>query len=141
VAGYGGGIAGGDAATRLSNTILHNRATNPYGTRFNCSGAPLSSGGGNLEFPGTSNDVNDRDCTLGARIGDPKVLALTGGAAPPLLPLDATSPAINAGNPSTCLGRDQRGYTRPGVCDSGAYEYNGAPFAPTTMVFLPRVGR
>lgn len=140
-AGYGGGIAGGDATSRLSNTIVHNRATNPYGTRFNCSGTPLSSGGGNVEFPGTSNDINDRDCTLGALLGDPKVLELTQGNAPPVHPLDATSPAINRGNPATCLGMDQRGYTRSGVCDSGAYEYNGSPFMPTSIVFIPLLNR
>ena len=138
---YGGGIAGGDATSRLSNTIMHNRATNPYGTRFNCSGVHLSSGGGNVEFPGTSNDVNDRDCTLGALIGDPKVLELTQGNTPPVLPLDPTSPAINWGNPATCLGMDQRGYTRSGVCDSGAYEYNGALFVPTSLVFIPLINR
>ena len=135
---YGGGIAGGDADTQLSNTIVHNRATNPYGTRFNCLGDKLSSGGGNIEFPGTANNEYDQNCTVGATIGDPKVLTLTDGTAPPVLPLAGTSLAIDAGNPSTCLDHDQRGYMRHGVCDSGAYEYNGVP---TTRIFLPLIRR
>ena len=39
--------------------------------------------------------------------------------------LKPTSPAINAGNPATCLATDERGVARPqsGICDIGAYEY------------------
>ncbi|MBX3047923.1 MAG: sortase [Anaerolineales bacterium] len=42
--------------------------------------------------------------------------------------LGAASPAIDAGNSSTCLAADQRGVTRPQYagCDMGAYEYDGA---------------
>jgi hypothetical protein len=41
------------------------------------------------------------------------------------VPLLAGSPAIDAGLPSTCSGKDQRGFTRPfGLkCDRGAYEF------------------
>ncbi len=38
-------------------------------------------------------------------------------------PLQAGSPAINAGNSSACPAQDQRGSPRVGVCDIGAYEY------------------
>jgi len=38
-------------------------------------------------------------------------------------PLLSGSPAINAGNPATCLSTDQRGVARVGGCDIGAYEY------------------
>ena len=39
------------------------------------------------------------------------------------------SPAINAGNPATCLLTDQRGVARPqgAVCDIGAFEYMATP--------------
>ncbi|MCW5876186.1 MAG: sortase [Anaerolineales bacterium] len=42
--------------------------------------------------------------------------------------LGAASPAIDAGNSSTCLTTDQRGVARPQHtgCDMGAYEYDGA---------------
>ena len=53
--------------------------------------------------------------------------------------LQPGSPAVNAGNPARCPGRDQRGYTRQGVCDSGAYELNGLPFAPFNFLYLPGI--
>ena len=46
-------------------------------------------------------------------------------------PIAADSPAVNAGDPATCVGTtDQRGVSRVGICDIGAYEYTapGIPF-------------
>jgi hypothetical protein len=51
--------------------------------------------------------------------------------------LQAGSPAIDAGNPAACPGRDQRSYTRAGPCDVGPYEFGGAPFIPETFLYLP----
>jgi hypothetical protein len=56
------------------------------------------------------------------------------------------SPAINAGNPDTpgsggnsCTARDQRGYSRNGRCDVGAFEFGGSPNQPpdTTITSTP----
>ncbi len=41
-------------------------------------------------------------------------------------PLLSGSPAIDAGNPATCLTTDQRGLARVGTCDIGAYEFTAA---------------
>ncbi|MFT3894169.1 MAG: right-handed parallel beta-helix repeat-containing protein [Anaerolineales bacterium] len=38
-------------------------------------------------------------------------------------PLQADSPAVNAGNPAFCPSMDQRGVVRVGSCDIGAYEF------------------
>ena len=41
--------------------------------------------------------------------------------------LQFPSPAIDAGNPATCLPADQRDFRRDGTCDIGAYELSGRP--------------
>ena len=69
--------------------------------------------------------------STGSGVLDPDLGALTGSSAGQVYPLDATSLAINAGNPSGCidytgavLTEDQRGSIRPNgaACDIGAYE-------------------
>ena len=58
---------------------------------------------------------------------------------PPYHSLLAASPAIDAGNPDGCVGRDgllvadQRGLPRQGRCDIGSYEY--APPGPPATVY------
>ena len=54
------------------------------------------------------------------------VMADRGGPGPDheLLP---GSPAINAGNNSTCTALDQRGNARAGTCDLGSVEYLPEP--------------
>lgn len=44
------------------------------------------------------------------------------------------SPAVDGGDPATCLATDQRGVSRPqgGRCDVGAYEYVPPPLPPPT---------
>ena len=69
-------------------------------------------------------------------------LASNGGFTPTHALLEG-SPAIDAGDPDTCPGTDQRGVPRPidgdgddlAVCDIGAYEY--APFPPFN--YLPLI--
>lgn len=46
--------------------------------------------------------------------------------------LQAGSAAINGGNPATCTTTDQRGYSRAGACDIGAFEAGGLPPAGRT---------
>jgi hypothetical protein len=103
----------------LQNTIL-------AGNNIDCTGpVALGSLGYNLIgasatcglTPGTG-DITNTSAKLGPLIGLPGYH--------PLLP---ASPAIDAGNPTGCAGSqgpltdDQRGVSRSGRCDIGAYEY------------------
>lgn len=126
-AGYlGGGIYGGGSNVRLNNTIIAgNTAGNPWGIKQHCSEV-LANGGNNLQFP--SNNPTDParpQCTTGVQIADPRLGTLTGnGGSTWTMALLPGSPAIDAGNASTCLSTDQRGVPRPqgSSCDVGAYE-------------------
>jgi predicted outer membrane repeat protein len=91
--------------------------------------------GGNcraLNVSGEHNLSSDSTCGFGGAEDytntDPKldVLADNGGPGPDheLLP---GSPAINAGNDSTCTALDQRGNARRGTCDLGSVEYLPEP--------------
>jgi len=50
-------------------------------------------------------------------------------------PLEAGSPAINAGDPAYCQPTDQRGLARVGTCDIGAYEYPQTPVSATMSFY------
>jgi CSLREA domain-containing protein len=118
--GYGGGIyrhsAGG--AVTLYNTIIANSTSGG-----NCSGTIIN-GGNNIDSGAT--------CGWGSANGsmsgdDPLLGALTGS--PAYFPLNAGSPAIDAGDDAVCAnppvsGLDQRGVARPqgAHCDIGSYE-------------------
>lgn len=115
----------------LKNSIIALPAASSGG---HCSGVPLTNGGNNLQWPGTT-------CPASSPItsADPKMngnLGLNGGPTQTLA-LQSTSPAINAA--SNCATLDQRYAARQGTCDIGAYEYNGAlPTAPgVTLAFNP----
>jgi hypothetical protein len=120
--GQGGAIFGG---ATLTNTILARGSSGA-----NCFGT-FTDGGHDLDSDGT--------CGVGAAT-DPHLDAagLADHGGPTLtIALDAASPAIAAGDPSTCaaapvLGVDQRGYARPGAgataCSVGAFEFgSGGP--------------
>ena len=69
-------------------------------------------------------------CTFTAQVGDitnvsARLWPLA--SSPEYIPLLPDSPAINKGNPATCLPTDQRGMARPqgSACDMGAYEWKG----------------
>ena len=88
--------------------------------------------------PGTVNIVNpnlvetENGCGTFTLTDDPKLDPLAPNGGPTQThALQATSPAINAGN--TGLGTDQRGYGRPAgaAADIGAYEYEAVPTAVT----------
>jgi CSLREA domain-containing protein len=139
---YGGGIfeaGGGDLLTNV--TICGNRAGKSLGGGVafssalgwtnvllanniggNCDpGSSFSSGGHNLDSgttcslsePGDLSNVNPRLGALKNNGGPTKTRALLAG-----------SPAMDAGDPTTCPGTDQRGFPRltDGKCDIGAYE-------------------
>ncbi|MFI5395426.1 MAG: choice-of-anchor Q domain-containing protein [Candidatus Binatia bacterium] len=123
--GGGGGINNVGTLT-VTNTIISNSTSGG-----NCAGYPPGDGGHNVDdgttcgFTGTS--VSNTNPKL-----DPAGLANNGGPTQTIA-LQATSPAINAGDESVCSAPpvnnlDQRGFVRPGTgaanCSIGAYEAN-----------------
>ena len=134
---YGGPY--GNNYMTLQNTIV---AGNAASSGPDCTGY-VNSAGYNL--------IGDTlDCTFSASASDllnvtPRLFPLTGSPAyHPLLP---GSPAIDAGNPAGCtdslgnpLTTDQRGVSRTGRCDIGAYEFDPNN-DPLTYIYLPVVLR
>lgn len=130
--GDGGGIKYHSGTITLQNSIV---ADNAASAAADCSGS-INSAGYNLidetdgcTFTASTGDQTDLDAGLGPMIG-------------PLWyhPLIADSPAIDVGNPTGCadnfanpLPTDQRGVSRVGVCDSGAFEYS-TPTSPDTTL-------
>ncbi len=117
-----GGIAIQDASAyvRLRNTILANNASTA-GQAADCSGT--------IDVSDHSIIGDAAGCTVASGDGnqlnvDPKMSLFPAGA-PGYHTLLPGSPAIDAGNPATCLATDQRGMLRPqgAACDIGAYEY------------------
>ena len=130
-AGQGGGIVGGGIT--IQNSII---AGNSAEAHPDCS-ANITSAGYNLigdsdgcNFTPATGDLTDVSPELSPLIGAP--------GSPYYYPLLTGSPAINAGNPTGCTGStgdlltDQRGASRVGTCDIGAYEYT-APGAPAAV--------
>lgn len=102
--------------TKLINSIVaNNSAGDPMQKQVNYR---LQDGGGNIEFPGP---------TIGKRvvakslIADPKLGALQNIGGVWVRPLLSGSPAINAAT-SAAPATDQRGVTREGAPDIGAFE-------------------
>jgi predicted outer membrane repeat protein len=139
-AGNQGGAIFGSSAMTLRNTLFSNNTAHNDGNNWNigqtCSNA-LADGGNNLQYP-----AGNPNCTSSISIADPKLSSLANnGGATQTMALPQNSPAVNAGNPSTCPGRDQRNYVRPNRCDIGAYEYGAAPFTPKNATYLPLIIR
>lgn len=130
-AGRGGFM--NQSTARISNTLFaQNDDSNCAGT------SPIVSEDNNLDDDGSCGLTKTGDLTVpDARID---VLANNQGLTwtHALLP---DSPAVDAGNNSTCLTYDQRGAARPAdgnedgikVCDIGAYEFN----SQLTDLYLP----
>ena len=123
-ADIGGGIYNAFGPTTLSNTIVANSAGG------NCDGT-ITDDGNNLD------SANTCGFTINAKINtNPLLGALTGS--PAYFPLNAGSPAIDAGNDAVCAAppvnnESQNGLTRPqgAHCDIGSYEaFQVALFAP-----------
>ncbi len=118
--GQGGGIVNYYGKLHIINNIIANSLSdfdcrNRYGTILT-----------NL-----NNLVEDSSCDA-AFSGDPKLGSLQNNGGPtPTYALLPGSPAINAGDNTTCLTEDQRGITRPqqGQCDIGAFESRGFTLA------------
>ncbi len=133
--GPGGGISVNGGATTLRNSILFGNSTwPPEGQDCSANGHMFSAG---------YNLVGDTSgCTFALAIGDlihvdPKLESLTDS--PGYHPLLPNSPALNAGNPSGCMGSagllntDQRGFPRFGRCDIGAYELQPIGYSVKTV--------
>jgi uncharacterized repeat protein (TIGR01451 family) len=133
-----GGInndGGGDVTLR--NTILANNADTQGSP--DCSGGIGSAGynlignigGCGFYFPAPG-DLTNVNPTLGSLAGQPAYY--------PLLP---GSPAINAGNPTGCMGSaglltmDERGFPRLDRCDIGAYEVSSFATMRAIGTFTP----
>ena len=115
----GGGISASGSGVQLSNTIVANNSSN-------CSGA-ITSNGSNLENTNTCNlnqtgDLPNSASPLGPLEGN--------GGTTPTHRLPLGSPAIDAGDSTTCEPEDQRGRERQppgsGLCDIGAFEFDGS---------------
>ncbi len=124
---YGG--AGISGASSIQNSIIAgNTVSSSFGP--DCNGT-LTSQGYNLIGITTN-------CTVISNTGDLlNVTANLGTFLPAVgyLPLLPSSPAIDSANPATCPATDQRGATRQGTCDIGAYEYlTPGPAAQLNMV-------
>jgi uncharacterized repeat protein (TIGR01451 family) len=136
-AATGGGVYGDFEIDLQNNTFLSNTAfgntivaNNPTGG--NCAGAGTrTSNGNNLDSANTcgfasSGDLINIDPLLSA-------LANNGGLTFTHALLTGSA-AINAGNNTGCPATDQRGYSRSGNCDIGAYEFGGiAPAADLSI--------
>lgn len=146
---HGGGDGDPDRAITLSNTIFFNNTLNeqdlPSETRWQGyhTNRPMVDGGQNIQYPQYkptyNNDVNN-NITANPIYTDPLLLPLgSNGGWNQTMALQAASPAVNAGNPATCPGDDQRGYPREAACDIGAYELGSVPFEPTAYLWLPLI--
>ena len=162
-AGFGGAISTGKGITLKNNTFSHNQA-NKSGASLHISGSvntavnvynnifANNTGGGecisifaNYNTHGNNNLVEDgSSACLPTIIGDPMLspLADNGGLTQTMALLPG-SPAIDAGDSTTCPSTDQRGIARPqgNGCDIGSFEYaisliptlTNTPVTPTYM--------
>lgn len=129
-AGWVGGaiVTSHPANTRIKNTVFYQNTAsnggNNWGIQQHSSGE-LVDLGGNFQFPNKlTNNGNDYNVSASVTIADPLLVALANnGGFSPTMALQAGSPAIDAGN--GCSELDQRGATRIGNCDAGAYEFGG----------------
>lgn len=130
----GGGITANTSGVLRNSIVANNTAANggnPWNIQQNC-GQQITTGGNNLQWPALHpTDGNDKRCTGGITISDPKLAPLAdNGGLTSTFALLPGSPAINAGSATTCAAapisnKDQRTFTRPvgAACDIGAFEW------------------
>jgi hypothetical protein len=128
--GLNGGAGGGvreqaDEPVRLFNTILAGNTVGQFGSASDCSGRVSVLG------PSLIEHTFGCDITGSPLVGVSPQLGPLGnhGGFTPTHPLLPGSPAIDAGDPATCLALDQRGFPRfdgnnngTARCDLGAFE-------------------
>jgi CSLREA domain-containing protein len=116
---------GGSGGVALNNTIVDGGQGPACGGNFAAS----------TRFGWTGNLADDATCAFAPAEGtngvDPRLGALRNNKGPTdTMAILAGSPAINAGDPNRCFGRDQRGAAAVGPCDIGAFEFGGRPPEP-----------
>jgi CSLREA domain-containing protein len=136
--GDGGGVSVASNGTlTVRNSLIADNAENGGGTP-DCSGT-LTSEGYNL-IEATTGCTIGGDTTGNLTNLDPALGALQNNGGSTLTQaLLAGSPAINGANPAGCLdannsllATDQRGFSRNGACDIGAFEYDSPGLATAT---------
>ena len=136
---FGGGIGSHDAgAPTLTNVLLSGNLLGEVPD--NCQaggGATILSGGHNLSGDATCagflvhpDDKNDVAAGVNATLANNGGPTLTHA-------LTAGSPAIDMGLAGACPPTDQRLFGRNGVCDIGAFEFEGVPPAPSAFLLKP----
>jgi hypothetical protein len=121
---FGAGIAHFSGTLALKNTIISNNLLGG-----DCTGA-VTSNGNNLDSDGSCNLTAPSDISSTNPLLDP--LQNNGGNTLTHA-LQWGSPAIEAGDNTTCSPADQRGVPRSGICDIGAYEFE------IQLLYLPIV--
>jgi hypothetical protein len=117
----------GTATLHLGNSILNAGAS---GANLVNDGAVIISDGHNLSSDDASGFLTgDGDLTETDPQLDPAGITNNGGPTRTLALLSG-SPAIDAGDDLLAPPLDQRGYTRAGVSDIGAFEFNGTTPPP-----------
>ncbi|MGH2934953.1 MAG: choice-of-anchor Q domain-containing protein [Gaiellaceae bacterium] len=118
-----GGVVNQSGQIDLTDTIVAKQQSGA-----DCSNAAtIVSHGHNLDSDGTCDLTGTGDQT-GV---DPLLGTLADNGGPTkTLALQSGSPAIDGGDGSACPATDQRGVSRSGVCDVGAYEFASPPPPP-----------
>jgi hypothetical protein len=132
----GGGVSAGTADITLRNTIIaHNSANNEWNINQNCTHS-MHNGGNNIQNVAQHPyQINDHECAEGITVGDPLLNPLADNGGPTQThALTIGSIAIDSGNSVLCEVTDQRNTGRVGICDVGAYEYDGAAFVMTELL-------
>jgi CSLREA domain-containing protein len=146
--GVGGGIAVG-GSTQISRATFANNTASSGGGMFVEGGefpaatlmlnvlfagnSSACGGATSQRTPWTANLSDDSTCTFAAGEGittNPLLGPLANNGGPTdTHALGAGSPAINAGDPNSCLqgSQDQRHAPAPDACDIGAYEFGAVP--------------
>ncbi len=124
-ADYGPAIFKGQQGTvTLKNTIFYNNTTANEYSAVPCH-ETFGDDGGNVQWPDVKNNGNaDTPCAASVLFENPMLLPLgDNGGFTETMALPDGSPAIDVSD--DCPDVDQRGESRAGRCDSGAFEYRG----------------
>ncbi|TAH28479.1 MAG: T9SS C-terminal target domain-containing protein [Cytophagales bacterium] len=114
---HSGGNTPNNTVSIKNCLFANNTVTNTWGVWRDCN-CILNDGGNNMFFPaGVSTN-----CVTTPNFINPLIGTLSDNGGPTqTIPILAGSPAINAGN--GCPSTDQRGASRVGACDIGAFEF------------------
>ncbi len=121
---FAGGMANDSSPLTLRNVIFRNNtggnAFNPWAILI-----PATSGSNNLQWPlSRGSGQNETAAAPGTTFADALLQALAAnGGYTQTMALPINSPAVNAGSPIGAAATDQRGVSRFGLVDIGAYEF------------------